>query len=405
MKRYALAGASSRGLQMFAQPIAKRFQDTACLVGVFDPNSVRAAFVSQACGGVATYGDFDRMLADGRPDVVIVATVDRYHHEYIIRALEAGCDAITEKPMTIDDAKCREILAAEQRTGRKVTVTFNYRFNPYVTRVKELLRQGVIGEVLSVDFEWLLDTSHGADYFRRWHRRLENSGGLFVHKATHHFDTINWWIEAEPLQVFATGALRYYGPTRAERGERCHGCQYAGSCEYYVDMAKDPFISAFYFAAEREDGYQRDGCVFSPEINIYDTMSATVKYASGPMLSYSLVAHSPYEGWHAGINGSEGRLEAEELHSGQRVNEPTQHIKVYNRRGEIVTYDVPKPTGDHGGGDWRLQDRLFGGKELPDPLNFMAGSRAGALSILIGVAANQSVASGKAIAIADLLGE
>ena len=91
------------------------------------------------------YNDFDRMLAEARPDTVIVTTVDRYHHEYIIRALEAGCDVITEKPMTIDDAKCRAILDAEQRTGRKVTVTFNYRFSPYVTRVKELLREGAIG--------------------------------------------------------------------------------------------------------------------------------------------------------------------------------------------------------------------------------------------------------------------
>ena len=100
--------------------------------------------------------------------------MDRFHHEYIIRSLEAGCDVITEKPMTIDDVRCRAILEAEKRTGRRVIVTFNYRFAPYVTRVKELLREGVIGKVLSVDFEWILDTRHGADYFRRWHRRKEN---------------------------------------------------------------------------------------------------------------------------------------------------------------------------------------------------------------------------------------
>jgi predicted dehydrogenase len=87
------------------------------------------------------------MLRRGRPDTVIVTTVDRYHHEYIIRSLEAGCDVITEKPMTIDDEKVRAILAVEQRTGHKVIVTFNYRFQPYVTRIKELIRDGAIGQV------------------------------------------------------------------------------------------------------------------------------------------------------------------------------------------------------------------------------------------------------------------
>ncbi len=224
MKRYALAGASKRALEMYVAPIMARFSDNAQVVGVFDVNAERAAFLSREAGGAPAFDDFDDMIQSTRPDCVIVTTVDRYHHEYIIRSLDAGCDVITEKPMTIDDEKVRAVLAAEQRTGRHVTVTFNYRFMPYVTRVKELLRAGAIGQVLNVDFEWYLDRKHGADYFRRWHRRKENSGGLLVHKATHHFDMINWWLDDEAERVFALGQRRVYGPTRAERGERCSTC-------------------------------------------------------------------------------------------------------------------------------------------------------------------------------------
>ena len=90
--------------------------------------------------------------------------------------------------------------------------------------MKQALKDGVVGEVLNVDFEYLLDTKHGADYFRRWHRRKENSGGLLVHKATHHFDLVNWWIEDEPEEVMAFGSRRFYGPVRAERGVRCLTC-------------------------------------------------------------------------------------------------------------------------------------------------------------------------------------
>ncbi len=403
MKRYALAGASSRGLFMYAKPIAEQYCDTSQLVGVYDVNSVRANYLSRNCGGVPVFSSFDAMLAEGKPDCVIVTTVDRFHSDYVIRALEAGCDAITEKPMTMDDARVRAILAAEQRTGRKVTVTFNYRFSPYVTRVKELLRDGAVGRVLSVDFEWILDTSHGADYFRRWHRRLENCGGLLVHKATHHFDMINWWIEDEPERVYAFGTRQMYGPTREQRGERCSTCQYARTCEFYVNYVADPLMKALYFDAEKEDGYYRDRCVFSEQIDIYDTMSATVRYKQGPLLSYSLIAHSPYEGWRCAINGTGGRLEAEEFHSGLFTRLPSQTIKVFNRKGEMVSYEIPKPTGGHGGGDERLLERLFSGRTIPDPLGHMANSWAGAMSVLIGVAANQSIATGQPITIADLL--
>ncbi len=403
MKRYAIAGTSGRALSMYARPIAERFRETAELVGLFDVNLARAEFVSRQCGNVPVFGDFDELVRQARPDCVIVTTMDRYHHEYVVRALDAGCDAITEKPMAIDDEKCRAIFAAEKRNGRQITVTFNYRFAPYVTRVKELLREGVIGKVLGVDFEWFLDTRHGADYFRRWHRRKENSGGLLVHKATHHFDMVNWWIEDEPSEVYAFGERRFYGPTRAERGVRCSTCQFARGCEFYVDYRANPGMRGLYFEAEHVDGYFRDGCVFSDEIDIEDTMSATVRYQSGILLSYSLVAHSPYEGWRASLNGSAGRMEVQEFHSGHQAQDPSNQMRVFNRKGEIVTYDIRKPTGVHGGGDERLQERLFSGRSDPDPLGHMAGSRAGAMSALIGIAANRSIATREPVKIADLL--
>jgi len=259
--------------------------------------------------------------------------------------------------------------------------------------------------VFSVDFEWILDTRHGADYFRRWHRRKENSGGLLVHKATHHFDLINWWLEDEPQTVSAFGARRVYGPTRSERGERCSACEHAGACEFYVDYRADPFMKAFYFDAEGEDGYFRDRCVFADEIDIEDTMAASVKYKGGALMSYSLNAHAPYEGWRAALNGSGGRIEVEEYHSGHRAGEASQRITVHNRKGDNVTHEICKDIGAHGGGDERLQARLFSGRAIPDPLGHMADSWAGAMSVLIGVAANRSIATGQPVHIADLLSD
>src|SRR5690606_30193958 len=112
------------------------------------------------------------------------------HHQYIIRAMELGCDVITEKPLTIDAEKTRAIYDTAIKTGKKVRVTFNMRWAPGSIMIKELLSKGTIGEIIHVDLEYMLNTSHGADYFRRWHAQKDKSGGLMVHKSTHHFDMI-----------------------------------------------------------------------------------------------------------------------------------------------------------------------------------------------------------------------
>lgn len=401
-KKYVIVGASSRGFHMYAQPLTSELKDYAELVGVYDINPARARYVSEHCGNVPVFDDFDKMLDTAKPDIVIVTTIDRCHDEYIIRSLEAGYDVITEKPMTIDAQKCKAILDTEKRTGKKVIVTFNARFSPYTTRVKELLKEGAVGEVLNVDFEWMLDTSHGADYFRRWHRYLDNSGGLLVHKATHHFDMVNWWIDQEPEELYAFGTRRFYGPTREKRGERCLTCDHKNTCEFYWDITSNKFMKEFYVDAEKEDGYFRDRCVFAEDIDIYDSMSLSVKYSKNALLTYSLIAHSPYEGWKIAFSGTDGRLEAESFQSGQLARDPIQHIRVYNRKGEIITYDIPKDTGEHGGGDKRLRRMIFVG-DVADPLGLQADSWAGAMSLLIGAAANISIAEKKPIKIKDLL--
>src|SRR5436190_2201522 len=222
-RRYAIVGLGSRH-ELYQDGIEKTHRACAELVAVCDSNAGRIELARQRSSlngapvppGYAA-ADFAQMLREGRPEVVIVTTADSAHHDYLIRAMEAGCDVITEKPMTIDAAKCRQILETRRRTGRRCRVTFNYRYSPPRSQVKELLMSGEIGEVLSVDFHWMLNTHHGADYFRRWHAHKKNSGGLMVHKASHHFDLVNWWLGAMPVTVFATGKHEFYTPAMAKR--------------------------------------------------------------------------------------------------------------------------------------------------------------------------------------------
>ena len=389
MKQYVLVGTGNRGYQMYATALTGPFAHAGQLVGVYDTNAGRAQLVAAKCN-CPSVESFDALLAL-RPDCVIVTSVDATHHIYILQALRAGCDVISEKPMTTTAEACREILAAERATGHRVRVGFNLRYAPFALAVKQALQQGVVGEIYSIHFEWLLDTSHGADYFRRWHRYMCNSAGLLIHKASHHFDLANWYMDSAPARVYASGKLRFYG-NQQQAQERCLTCPPERRCPYYWDITSDAFCKEFYLEQEQWDGYYRDRCVFAPDIDIYDTVSATVTYANGSSLAYSLTAHSPYEGWRMQINGALGRLEAQEISSGPEAGTP--FYTLFDRKGQATRVEVPHGTGGHGGADDQIRQDLFvGGGD--DPWHQRADSLAGAYALLIGVAANQSIATGQ----------
>jgi len=413
VKRYALVGVGGRGFSMFARPLVEDYADVARLVALCDVNRHRMRVANRLLGArIPTYTDWREMLSEARPDVVIVCTVDSLHHKVIIDALEAGCEVITEKPMTTTAENVRAILEAERRTGKSVRVSFNARYGAATEELKRQLLAGAVGDLISVDFAEYLDTSHGADYFRRWHRQKAQSGGLLVHKATHHFDQLNWWIDADPEIVFAFGDTRFYGPTRKQRGERCLTCTYADRCEFYLDLRSDDRLRELYLEAESEDGYWRDRCVFAEDIDAEDTVALIARYDNGVLLNYSLNAFCPYEGQRIGFCGTRGRMEVDLV---DRYHGPDEAGVVRRIPLEVQSvirvsplfgrpYDVPVEVreGGHGGADERIRHHLFR-EDVDDPLSQMAGSRAGAMSVLMGVAGNLSIETGRPIRVADLL--
>ncbi len=404
-KRFAIVGCGYRSLYMYGQALTGRFASAHDLVALVETNPLRAKAYAESVqykGPIET--DLQNAIQKHRADTVIVTTPDHLHDRMAVIAMENGCDVICEKPMTTDLAKAKAMLEAEKRTGKHITITFNYRFSPHCTYVRQLLREGIIGKPLSVDYNWLLDRSHGADYFRRWHRRKANSGGLLVHKATHHFDLVNWLLDQKPQIVFAQGSLEFYGKNGSFRGFRCQGCEHARTCEVVFRPEADPLLKKLYFDNESADGYIRDKCVFDPEIDIEDTMSLSVRYSGGTLMTYSLNAHSAYEAALLRINGTKGRIEFDEYFSGDLAHKGDQIIRVFDSKGKLTEHPRPQPKGGHGGADPLLQDRLFGPPQ-PDPLGLIADARAGALSLLIGLAANQSIATGAPVRTSELLPE
>lgn len=403
-RRVAIVGTGHRGTGTWGMDAPRTCADEIELVGLADLNATRLAVAKdKVAGSVVTSTDLHEMLDKTHPHTLLVCTRDDTHADIIVDALERGIDVVTEKPMATTAEACRRILDAEQRTGRRVNVAFNYRFAPTSRKIRELIASRRIGDITSCDFHWYLDTVHGADYFRRWHAYKRHSGSLFVHKATHHFDLLNWWIDADPVRVFAQGALRKYGHNGPFRGERCKTCAHTAECEFYFDMDKSPWLEALYEAPMAEDGYVRDACVYREDIDIYDTMSATLEYSNGVQVSYSLNAYMPIEGFHLAFNGTHGRIEVR-MYERQAFDAPSgqDEILVLGTDRSVERITVEHGPGGHFGGDPLLHKSLFE-PEADDPIGQRAGARAGALSVLTGVAATRSAETGQPVDILKLL--
>jgi predicted dehydrogenase len=401
-KRIAVVGTGIRAAGMWTKSVAEAYGKYVEFVALCDINPGRVETVKKYAGfNCPTFTDFEKMMNEIKPDLLIVTSVDAIHHEHIIRGMELGADIITEKPMTTDEDKCQAIIDAERRTGKKVIVTFNYRYSPHRQKMWELLRNDAIGKLTSVDFHWYLDVYHGAAYFRRWHRLREKGGTLLLHKATHHFDLLNWWIESDPVEVYASGELEFYGANGPFRSDKCRTCPHTKQCQFYLDITKDKELMALYVDNEKYDNYHRDGCVFREDINIFDKMAATIKYANKVQVSYSLTAYSPYEGYRIAFNGTKGRLEAWIKETQPWQEEPFDEIHLTTNFGKREIIKISNQESGHGGGDTRMKDKIFLQKQ-EDPYRQSAGVRDGAFSILVGIAARKSIYSGMPVHIAEL---
>ena len=166
-----------------------------------------------------------------------------------------------------------------------------------------------------------------------------------MHKATHHFDLVNWWLDAEPVSVFAHGTIERYGRKGAYRHTHCRPCPRRAECPFFFDVTKDERLMTVYVANEGADGYLRDGCIFREDVDAYDTMSALVTYSNGVTMTYSLNAFMPFEGHRIAFNCERGRVEVRhfdvqpwqqegsvEFHVTRELRRPAGHRGVHRRR-------------------------------------------------------------------------
>jgi predicted dehydrogenase len=379
------------------------YADSAELVALCDANrpalEARAAELpAEARPALYDADDFDLMVADSRPDGIVVLTPDDTHDEYICRALRLGCDCVTEKPLTTTPDGCRRILDACRQTGRHCRVAFNYRYAPWNSQIKRLLSAGVIGRVHTVTLRRTLPFHRGPSYFHRWHGESARSGGLLIHKGTHYLDLASFFLADVPRTVYAHGSQQIYTEEFARslgltaRARRCGECGHADVCPFFRAAEDRPEAEEVVRARGEADGYWRDQCVFRPQADTPDTIDLTVRYAGGAVLSYTLLAFGDQDS--SGIYfGTHGRMRI----TGDAIRVTPYYAEPYDVR-------PPRAEGGHGGADPVMFADLFGAEPLDDPLGRSADERDGAWAMLVGTAANESMATGRPVDVARQVG-
>jgi predicted dehydrogenase len=169
-----------------------------------------------------------------------------------------------------------------------------------------------------------------------------------VHKASHHFDLMNWWLGADPVEVSGYGGLGIYGRNGTFRAQppadNCRNCSHTRECRFFYDMTKDKRRMDLYAACESADKYYRDGCVFREDVDIFDNMQAIVKYSNGATMSYALNAYMPYEGYRVAFNGEKGRLDVQSFERQPWEVADSHEISVTKSFGKRTKVPMPKST-------------------------------------------------------------
>ena len=233
-----------------------------------------------------------------------------------------------------------------------------------------------------------------------------------MHKATHHFDLVNWWLDAWPATVYALGSLAFYGrEAAAGRGESYAYSRYTGHADgdpFALDLDRSPMLRGLYRDAEEQSGYLRDRNVFGDEISIEDTMIVAARYRGGALLSYSLVAYSPWEGLRVAITGDKGRLELYEWHGAHVIEDApagqpdeggaSASVRLFPMFRAPVDVELRGEPGMHGG-DALMLEQIFAASPPVDPWGRAASHLDGAASVLLGAAANRSLAEHRPVSL------
>lgn len=281
---------------------------------------------------ITFYTDADEMLDKETLDGVILGTNCSTHAFFARKVLERNIPLFLEKPVAVELEDLKMLDECAKKTTAPVVVSFPLRVTALVQQVKKIIDSGIIGKVEHV--QAFNDVPYGFVYFHDWYRDESVSHGLFLQKATHDIDVINYLVGEEPVKVCAMKSKQIYKGNKPA-GLRCSECDEWETC----------MDSSYNITHTRNDTTRSDYCSFAVDTGNEDSGSMIVRYASGMHAVYSqnFFARKGAARRGARLYGYKGTVE---------FNFATDDVKIYDHMSDkVTTIKVNTPPGNHGGGD------------------------------------------------------
>jgi predicted dehydrogenase len=354
-KRYLLVGAGTRSRKCYLPALGTD------VVAVMDTSATQLVTFAQQLP-VTTYhtDDLATVLADTRPDTVVIATPDYAHFGQIATALRSGVATLVEKPMVLNASQAATVIDLQHQTGTALTVAHNMRFMNLHQEIHRLLAEGAIGSVTNAALSYRLRPGHGRSYFTRWHRKAAASGGLAITKGCHHFDLLNWWLADRPATVTGWATRAHF---------------HSAATDSQFDVPEDADIA--------------------------DEIGAVIHYHRGATAVYVLTAHAAWEGYTLTIQGSAGELETrwhKDPAPGETLSDHyTITLRPISDRPSVIV--VPRETGTHAGADARMMAAIT---ESDSPPTECPTATDAGYAVAVGDALNRSAARGVPVTVDPL---
>lgn len=361
-----IIGAGSRGSTY--GNFAAKYPEAVKVVGVSDINDYRRKRMADLHNIPVEnqLGDFHEVL--NRPkfaDAVVISTPDDLHYEPCMKCLELGYDVLLEKPCAQTEKEVRDILAQAHKYNRIVAVCHVLRYSPYFIALREVVRSGAIGELVSMQHFEPIQYAHMAhSYVRGNWRNSDQTNPIILAKSCHDLDIMRWIIDRPCEAISADGSLMLFKAENAPEGApmRCtDGCPYEDTCPYsaidiYVrkrrhlhvfDLPKG-FSNEQLMEKLRTGWYGR--CVYHCDNNQPDHYVTEMTFEGGKTASFSMEAFTPWGGRRTRVMGTKGYIEGD-MTQFTLWDFRTGKSKTWNKKvSEIPEY---KGSG-HGGGDHAL---------------------------------------------------
>lgn len=205
------AGARLRGVVTL---LLRESAGSVQVTSVYDPDPISQQAARKEFGSHIEVTDSEEALINSDIDWVFIGSFNCHHAEQAIAAMRAGKHVFCEKPLATEFQDCLRVRDAVRETGRIFSFGLVLRYSPLYQKVKELVDSGVIGDLVSFEFNETLAFSHGGYIFGNWRRRRELAGTHLLEKCCHDLDLANWITGKTPLKAASFGGRNIFRPER-----------------------------------------------------------------------------------------------------------------------------------------------------------------------------------------------